>query len=159
MKSLTFTIPEIKFNIVRENGGAKWDARKTLTNPETAAQVAREILEQLDDGQERVIAIYMDNKLKLIGYRVIGLGSLTQCAASPADIYRGALLVNAAAVAIAHNHPSGDARPSAADIEVTQRALDAGAVIGISLTDHIVIGDGTGEYTSIRETGKIDWIN
>jgi DNA repair protein RadC len=71
----------------------------------------------------------------------------------PREVYRAAIREGAACWIAAHNHPSGDPTPSPEDIAITQRLRDAGALLGIELLDHIIIGDG--RYTSFRERGLL----
>ena len=68
----------------------------------------------------------------------------------PRDIFRQAIRVGAVSVIVAHNHPSGDATPSAEDIDETKRLVEAGNIVGIPLDDHVVIGDGYRHHVSIR---------
>ena len=67
-------------------------------------------------------------------------------------MFKAALLANAAAIIVSHNHPSGDPTPSADDVDLTRRLAAAGELLGISLLDHIVIGDG--RYYSFKESGR-----
>jgi DNA repair protein RadC len=68
-------------------------------------------------------------------------------------VFKAALLANAAAIILAHNHPSGDATPSVDDCALTQRLQAAGDLLGIDVLDHVVIGDG--QYISFKETGRL----
>ena len=70
---------------------------------------------------------------------------------TPREIFLAALAVQAVFVVLVHNHPSGDPTPSPDDLLLTRRVAESGALIGIELLDHIVIGDGT--YTSLKEQG------
>jgi DNA repair protein RadC len=67
-------------------------------------------------------------------------------------VFKAALLANAAAIILAHNHPSGDPTPSPEDAVVTTRLRSAGTLLGVEVLDHVVIGDG--RYVSFRETGR-----
>ena len=71
----------------------------------------------------------------------------------PRDIFKRALLHNAARVILIHNHPSGDVSPSKEDIGITRRICQAGETLGIEVADHIIIGDGV--YCSLFEEGYI----
>ena len=68
-------------------------------------------------------------------------------------MFKAALLANAAAIVLTHNHPSGDPTPSADDIAVTQRLRSAGELLGIDVLDHVVIGDG--QYSSFKALGRL----
>jgi DNA repair protein RadC len=82
------------------------------------------------------------------------VGSINYCTIAPREIFRNALLIGAVSVIIAHNHPSGDPEPSPEDIAVTRRIAEAGRMLSIPLTDHVIIGSGD-KFTSLAETGII----
>ena len=84
---------------------------------------------------------------------------LSRSTVGVADVYREAVKRNASAIVVAHNHPDGGSNPSPADISITEKLIEAGAALGISLKDHVVIGgasDGE-DWTSIRESGMVDF--
>jgi len=81
-------------------------------------------------GQHRVNAIHR-----------VSIGGLDDCPAGPREVFQAALLTNAAAVILAHNHPSGDPEPSPQDLALTQSLLAAGEILGIPVLDHIITGD------------------
>ena len=99
--------------------------------------------------KEQFIVILLNGKNKVIGTEVISKGSLSNSVVHPREVYASALLHHAAAIMVAHNHPSGDPKPSDEDREVTRLLESSGKVLGIPLVDHIVIGDGT--YYSFLE--------
>lgn len=76
-------------------------------------------------------------------------GTLTNCYVHPREIFKYAIMKNAASIFVAHNHPSGLATPSADDIKLTKGIVEAGKIIGIPCLDHIIIGDGS--YYSFQE--------
>lgn len=110
--------------------------------------------------QEAFYAIYLDRKNRPIGRHLITLGTATSTLAHPREVFRGAILANAAALIVAHNHPSGDPSPSSADIRLTRQLREASEVLDITLLDHVVCGhaeadpQGRGFY-SFREAGII----
>ena len=99
--------------------------------------------------KEQFIVILLNGKNKVIGTEVISEGSLSSSIVHPREVYASALLNHAAAIMVAHNHPSGDPKPSDEDREITSLLVRSGKVLGIPLVDHIVIGDGT--YYSFQE--------
>jgi DNA repair protein RadC len=86
---------------------------------------------------------------RVIGWHEVSRGSIDTVWAAPGDVFRMALLSNAAALILAHNHPSGEAQPSEADCRLTTRLLEVAKLVGIAILDHIIIGDH--EYASVRE--------
>lgn len=82
----------------------------------------------------------LDARGRVIGEECVAIGTLTACLVHPREIFAPALRVRAAQVVVAHNHPSGDPTPSEEDLELTERLAEAGALLGIPLVDHVVIG-------------------
>lgn len=103
--------------------------------------------------KEHFVTLLLDTKHRVIGEDVVSVGSLNASIVHPREIFRSALKKSAAAVICAHNHPSGDPTPSPEDVQVTERLVSAGSILGIPVLDHIVIGDK--RYISMRERGLI----
>jgi DNA repair protein RadC len=85
--------------------------------------------------------------------KVITIGSLDSAVAHPREVFREAAIASAAAIVLFHNHPSGDPTPSKADLELTERMLDAGDVMGIQVVDHIILSPH--KYFSLQEAGLL----
>lgn len=102
--------------------------------------------------QEHFIVIYLTIKSEVITYETIFIGTIHQTLIHPREIFKKAIKISAAAVIFAHNHPTGDAQPSHADVEATHGLQEASKLVGIDLVDHIVIGKH--EFYSIRELKK-----
>ena len=85
--------------------------------------------------------------------QIISIGCLDSAPVHPREVFRPAVRSGAAAVIVAHNHPSGDPEPSSEDIAVTERLIKAAGIVGIRLLDHIVVGQD--RYVSMRERGII----
>ena len=90
---------------------------------------------------------------QVLAYHELSRGTVDTSLMHPRDILKVALLANATAVIVGHNHPSGDPTPSADDIRVTQRLKSAGDIVGIELVDHIVIADD--RYFSFKDSGLL----
>ena len=117
----------------------------------TAGAVAgllRPLLEH--ETSERFVALFLNGKHRVTGFAEVSRGTLTASLVHPREVFAPALRELAAAVIVAHNHPSGDPEPSAEDIEVTKRLSEAGKILGIPLLDHVIVGEG-GAFTSLRE--------
>lgn len=99
--------------------------------------------------KEQFVVILLNNKNKVIGTEVVSEGSLSSSIVHPREVYAPAILHHAAAIMVAHNHPSGDSKPSIEDEEVTRQLLRSGKVLGIPMIDHVIIGDGN--YYSFLE--------
>jgi DNA repair protein RadC len=102
---------------------------------------------------ERFGVVLLDTRHRLLAMRLISVGSLDASLANPREVFREAMLGGAAAVVVFHNHPSGDPTPSRDDVALTARLRAAGAVVGIDLIDHLVLGDV--HYCSMKEAGLL----
>lgn len=117
----------------------------------SSASVAEYYMEQMRHyQQETLITAFFDMKCNFLGDSIISLGSISSTFVSPRDIFRMALLKNAAQIILLHNHPSGDPQPSSDDIKITEVICDLGTMIGIDLIDHIIIGDN--EFFSFKDS-------
>ena len=96
--------------------------------------------------------VMLDNKHRVIAVREMFRGSISSASVYPREVVKQALADNAAAVILAHNHPSGSAEPSQADIQITRRLIDALELVDIRVLDHLVIGD---EVVCFSERGLI----
>ena len=116
-------------------------------------QVTRHYLQSLLAHQEREIfmALFLDNQHRVLLAQKMFSGSINSVEVHPREIVREALKVNAAALILAHNHPSGMSEPSKADREITHKVSEACGLLNIRLLDHLVIGHG--EYVSFAERG------
>jgi len=122
-----------------------------LDSPAACAALCTALL-----GQEacEVFGLFcLTSKLRLIAYHEVSRGSLDTTVVHPREVFKAALLANAAAVLLAHNHPSGDPTPSADDDIVTRRLVMAGALLGIDVLDHVIVGDR--RYVSYKEMGRL----
>ena len=99
--------------------------------------------------KEQFVVILLNGKNKVIGTEVVSEGSLNSSIVHPREVYAPAMLHHAAAIMVAHNHPSGDPKPSLEDEEVTRMLSRSGKVLGIPMIDHVIIGDGN--YYSFLE--------
>jgi DNA repair protein RadC len=144
------------YNLRLERRGSIRYADRDISSPAAASTLAREIIaEELTTyAAEQFVTLYLNTKNRPVGYSVTSIGTLNATLVHPREVLKGALLTNAHAFIVAHNHPSGDPVPSQEDREVTDRLKEAGALMGIALLDHLVIGHD-GRYTSFRERGRI----
>lgn len=99
--------------------------------------------------QEIFVLLAFDTQKNLIGLFEVSRGTINETLVHPAEIFKRALVCNAHSIAIAHNHPAGNARPSSEDKQITERIKRCGEMMGIPLIDHVIIGDG--QYYSFLE--------
>ena len=125
--------------------------RVSLIRPETIADYYMEEMRHLE--QEELRGVFLNTKCQLICDKVLTRGTVNMSLISPREIFAEALKCGAVNLVLLHNHPSGDPTPSYGDISVTRQVCQAGAVLGISLNDHIIIGDQC--FYSLKEWGYI----
>lgn len=106
-----------------------------------------------DAARESLYSLMLDGAHHLVACEEVSRGSLNIVRTPAAEIYKGALLSNALAVILAHNHPSGSLYPSSEDIEFTRSIAKAGELLGVELYDHVIVTDRG--YTSLREHGLL----
>ena len=102
--------------------------------------------------REAFACLFLDNRHRVLAREILFEGTINASMVYPREVVRRALLLNAAAVIAAHNHPSGVAEPSAADVALTRQLKDALAILEIRLLDHFVVGDVT---VSLAERGLV----
>lgn len=126
----------------------------TIRSPKDARDVAVRVFDMENLPSEHFVMLALSTKNKVIGAHTIFVGTLNSSVVHPREIFQRALLNNAAGILVFHNHPSGDSTPSSEDIEVTERLIDAGKLMGIQVLDHIIIGDN-GRFTSLKDKGYV----
>ena len=119
-----------------------------INSPEDAVKVVSFLKNKK---REYLVAIYLTARKQLITTKTISIGTLTANLIHPRELFKPALEHNAASVIIAHNHPSGDQKPSTEDINVTKQLKKAGKILGIDLIDHIIITKNN--FSSIKREG------
>ncbi|WP_232216876.1 RadC family protein [Methanohalobium evestigatum] len=104
--------------------------------------------------KEKFITLNLDTKNRIIKEDIISIGSLNSNIVHPREVFKSDLLESSAAVIITHNHPSGDTTPSKEDINLTDKLVEGGKLLGIDVLDHVIIGDSN--YTSLKDEGLIE---
>ena len=124
---------------------------RQILSPNDAYEMIKEQLEGLD--REQFIIACLNTKNEPTNISVVSVGSLNKAIVHPREVFKTAILSNAASVMAFHNHPSGETTPSQQDIQLTKRLYEAGELLGIKLLDHLIIGDGS--FTSLKEKGYL----
>jgi DNA repair protein RadC len=138
-----------EIRVVRERR-PKYRAPRTVRDARCVADVFSEQFAPLD--REHFVALVLDGRNRVVGFNVVSIGSLTAALVHPREVFKAAILSNAAALILVHNHPSGDPTPSTEDRALTARLRQCGELLGISVLDHVVIGDD-GQFVSLAEEG------
>lgn len=105
--------------------------------------------------REQFVVVLLNTKNKVIGTEIVSEGSLAESVVHPREVFQPAIVQHAAAIVVAHNHPSGEPIPSDEDRELTSRLIAAGKTLAIPVLDHLIIGDGT--YYSFKEAGALEF--
>lgn len=142
-----YRVPIYRVALVRE--ASLQMNRQRLSSSQDVANLLRQFLGAVD--REYFVAVLLDRKNCLIGINTVSVGSLSASLAHPREVYKPAILSNAAAVILGHNHPSGAPQPSQEDRAITRRLVEAGKLLGIEVLDHVIVGDGTRAYFSFAD--------
>lgn len=124
---------------------------RSISSPRDVADYLMEEMRYYQ--KEYFKAVFLNTKNQVISTDIISIGSLNSSIVHPREIFSAAVKKASASLILVHNHPSGDPTPSREDIEVTKRIVQAGEIIGVSVLDHLIIGEG--RYYSFRESGLI----
>jgi DNA repair protein RadC len=144
-------IPIYRVSLVRESRLHCYN--KQIRSSADASTLLHTYLADVD--REHFVVLMLDQKNKVIGIHTVSIGSLTASVVHPREVFKPAILSNAAAIILAHNHPSGQTQPSQEDRVLTVRLVTAGKLLGISILDHVIIGDGTSAYFSFADEGLL----
>lgn len=149
--SITISISKIK--LVRESNHRYNFQTRSIHDPEDAVRIINAVLDLENEAQEVLCEILLDNQNNVVGVMEITRGSINASVCHPREVFRGAIMHNAASIILFHNHPSGMVEPSREDISVTERIKKAGKIMDIPLLDHIIVGNGT--HTSLKQKGML----
>lgn len=141
----------IRYTVKRDRRGRPIALGHTLTTPRDSAVVLVPLLQH--EPSEVFAILCLSTKRRVIAYHEVGRGTLDTTLVHPREVFKAAILANAAAIIVAHVHPSGDPTPSRDDLHLTRQLTAAGTLLGIEVLDHIIVGDG--RYVSFREMGHL----
>lgn len=133
----------------RRSAFAQADERPLVSSPADAANLL--MMEMSPLTQERLRVILLDTRNRVIGSPTIYIGSLNTAVMRIAEVFRPAIVAHAAAIIVAHNHPSGDPSPSPEDVNVTRQLVRVGSDMDVPVLDHVIIGHM--RYVSLKERG------
>ena len=129
------------------------EVRNKILSPDDVARFGRKCLGLDFETEEYLYMLCLNTKNVITSVFELSHGNVNSSVFSVREIFQKALLANAVNIVLIHNHPSGDHQPSREDIVVTERAVEAGNILGVKVLDHIIIGDLF--YTSLKEKGHI----
>ncbi len=144
--------PRVRVMLVRETGPAY--AEPVLEQITSSSQVWRLLRDEAESwDREKFLTVMLDGKGHVLGIEEVSVGTLTASLVHPRELLKGLILANAASFICVHNHPSGDPTPSPEDSTLTSRLRSAAEMVGIRLTDHVIIGRG--RYHSMCDAGQL----
>lgn len=129
--------------------GRQGSRRKKLRDSRQVADLLAE--EMMSEKREFFMTLNLNTKMQVESKSVISIGNIDSAPVHPREVFGPAIRRGAAAVVVAHNHPSGDPTPSPQDIEVTKRLISASEILGIRLIDHVIVGNGS--FVSMKNEG------
>ena len=155
-KDVTAKKYRIKEVRVRLAEGSHLYSDRQMDTPDAAVEVMKKELSQYD--REVLVVVNLNSHLNPINFNIVSVGDLTSTIASIPNLLVSGILSNSSSFLVLHNHPSGDLTPSAEDIAMTRRVVEAGNLIGIPCVDHIIVAGGnSGRILSMRESGTINF--
>ena len=132
----------------RLSRSAKSDA-VVIRSPHDVAALLSEDLRYLQ--KEHFVCLFLNTKNHVIAQETLSMGSLNASIVHPREVFRAAIKRSSASIICVHNHPSGDPTPSPEDVQITERLVQAGEIVGIEVLDHVIIGDR--RFVSLKEHG------
>lgn len=130
-----------------------------LSNSAQAHKIIQKLIEtQGQSDREQFCIILLNAKNQMIGLNIVSTGSLTAATVHPREVLKSAILANACALILCHNHPSGDVSPSDADIALTKQIIQASKIMEIQIHEHIIISMEDERYYSFADHGIIKQI-
>lgn len=142
-----YTVKQIK------EKGVRCDLEsRVIRSPRDAYFAIEAVLDLEHEACEKFGILTLNTKNYITGLHVISIGTLNSAVVHPREVFKAAILNNAASLICFHNHPSGDPTPSPEDVNLTRGLIDAGRLIGIDVLDHVIIG-AEGNYFSMKENG------
>lgn len=141
----------VKCQIVKEKTMAY--EFKAISKPLDVARIIKSFIGNAD--RENFVLACLDVKNNITAIHTVSIGTIDSTIVTPREVFKVAILANSASIIIAHNHPSsGDILPSREDLEMTERIVDAGNILGITVLDNIITGDDE-QYFSFKENDLI----
>jgi DNA repair protein RadC len=102
---------------------------------------------------ECLVVLFLNVRKRVKGHQLVTIGTMDSILVQPSTVFRAAIVISASCIAVMHNHPSGEPSPSQADIKVTRDLIRAGQLLKIEVIDHVIVGNGTPGFSSLRALG------
>lgn len=145
----TMTTTFVREIALRYRNKKRLEPLNPITSPDKAAEFIRKILP--DNVREHFVALFLDSAHHVSGFYVVATGTANSCPVGIREVFQGAILAGALGLVVSHNHPSGNVVPSHDDHMITKRLIEAGALLGIPVIDHVIVGPD--KFYSFKENG------
>ena len=133
-------------------GGRLAATEPTIRCPQDAASLLSRYLADAD--REHSVVLLLNARSPVIGINTVSIGSLSEAIVHPRQVFKPAVLLGCAAIILGHNHPSGAIDPSSEDVQIANRMVEAGKLLGIEVLDHVIVAEG-GRFASLKERGLL----
>ncbi|MCR9244568.1 MAG: JAB domain-containing protein [bacterium] len=150
-----FASPAIRGLDIRLAANSQLSSTEPLRCSADVIPVVRELIGERD--REHFVALYLNARHLLTHVHTVSIGTATQTLVHPREVFKGAILANAAALIVAHNHPSGDPQPSAEDDVTARRLREAGELLGIELLDAVIVSRSDRYYSMLDGLQTLAW--
>lgn len=140
------------WTVVREPGQP---SPRTLSSPLAVVELAKDLVLAADDDKEHFWVVLLNAQNHYLLHTEVSVGTQSASLVHPREVLGPALREGAASIILLHNHPSGDPTPSREDIRLTRQLADCARLFDIALHDHIIIGNGSLNWTSLAERGLL----
>lgn len=145
-------IKKFRLELVKESNSRYDLDSKKASSPENVYAIGEMIFNFSNQAEEIFAILCLDTKNNVIGAFEVSRGALSSSIVHPREVFKRAILNNAASIILLHNHPSGEPRPSHEDIRMTNRLDECGKLLGITVLDHVIYGDS---FYSFKEEGLL----
>jgi DNA repair protein RadC len=142
-------VPIYRVQLIRD-GSCKLQGRN-CNGPAEAVSLFRAVVGDAD--REHLVAMFLNTQNQFVGVHTISIGNLDSAITHPREVFKAAILANAASLVLAHNHPSGDCVPSQSDLRMTGQMVQVGNMLGIPIMDHVIVGHP--DYVSLLVLGLV----
>jgi len=147
-----YVVKEVRFKVVRETTAP----RLRLSQPEAVASFMARAGLITDDAREHFIILLLDSQNGVVATHHVSIGTLSASLVHPREVFGPALRVmGCASIILVHNHPSGDPTPSREDVRLTRQLAEAAKLLDLRIHDHVILGNGSGQWVSLAQRGEL----
>ena len=146
-----YRMRELRWTVVREPGTGTLSSN--ISDPEAAFALVRTLIP--DDDREHFLVVELNAQNYYVGHFEVSIGTQSSCLVAPREVFGPAIRDGAAALVLAHNHPSGDPTPSREDLALTRQLVGGSKILDMRIHDHVIVGMGSGQNVSLAQRGAI----